>query len=238
MVTGTCTGDPSCSSGSSPRAAAPAGERPAHDRGDLRHDQRLRLEDMTGPRARRVASRGCAPAQARRTGPLPRRSRSASRPRAPDCFSGLRRTRLLSPLAAGCEPRAGLREMPSRKLRDSAAAGGGSDGHGDVGGHKAERGSPKPGRFGPGTHPVPRRPAGQHPGQPRSPGPPAMVTVRGTAADQSPARRPGLLSRLLSRSLAVCADHATCVTPAHPVRQEAREGAQRESTTRLHQEEP
>ena len=40
--------------------------------------------------------------------------------------------------------------------------------------------------------------------------------------------RPGLLTRLLARSLAVCADHATCVTPAHPVRQEAREGAQRD----------
>ena len=51
---------------------------------------------------------------------------------------------------------------------------------------------------------------------------------RGTAGDQSPARRRGLLSRLLSGSLAVCADHATCVTPAHPVRQEAREGAQRD----------
>jgi hypothetical protein len=118
MVTGTCTGDPSCLSRSSPRAAALAGERPAHDRGDLRHDQRLWLEDMTGPRARRVTSRGCAPAQARRAGPLPCRSRSASRPRESDCFSGLRRTRLPFPLAAGCEPRAGLREMPSRNLRD------------------------------------------------------------------------------------------------------------------------
>jgi hypothetical protein len=39
--------------------------------------------------------------------------------------------------------------------------------------------------------------------------------------------RKALLSRLLSRSLAVCADHATCVTPAHPVRQQAREGTQR-----------
>ena len=36
-----------------------------------------------------------------------------------------------------------------------------------------------------------------------------------------------LLSRLLSRSLAVCADHTACVTPAHPVRHEAQEGAQR-----------
>jgi hypothetical protein len=55
---------------------------------------------------------------------------------------------------------------------------------------------------------------------------------RGTAGDQSPARRPGPLSRLLSRSLAVCADHAACVTRAHPVRQEAQEGAQR---NRAHQ---
>jgi len=39
-VIGTCTGDPSCLSGSAPRAAAPAGQRPAQDRGDLRHDQR------------------------------------------------------------------------------------------------------------------------------------------------------------------------------------------------------
>src|SRR5690348_7537841 len=30
-VVRTCTGNPSCLSGSSPRAAAPAGERPAHD---------------------------------------------------------------------------------------------------------------------------------------------------------------------------------------------------------------
>jgi hypothetical protein len=89
-VIGTCTGAPSCLCGSSPRAAAPAGERPAHDRGDLRHDQRPWLADMTRPRARRVAPRGCAPAQARRTRPLPCRSRSASRPRASDCFSGLR----------------------------------------------------------------------------------------------------------------------------------------------------
>lgn len=41
-------------------------------------------------------------------------------------------------------------------------------------------------------------------------------------------KAPGLLSRLLSRSLAVCADHATCMTQAHRVRQEAREGAQRD----------
>jgi hypothetical protein len=45
---------------------------------------------------------------------------------------------------------------------------------------------------------------------------------RGTAGDQSPAIRPGLLSRLLSRSLAVGTDHAICVMPAHPVRQQAR----------------
>jgi hypothetical protein len=41
---------------------------------------------------------------------------------------------------------------------------------------------------------------------------------RGTAGDQSPAIRPGLLSR----SLAVGTDHAICVMPAHPVRQQAR----------------
>ena len=34
----------------------------------------------------------------------------------------------------------------------------------------------------------------------------------------------GLVPRLLSHSLAVGADHATCVTPAHPVRHHAREG--------------
>jgi len=49
---------------------------------------------------------------------------------------------------------------------------------------------------------------------------------------RAPARRPGPLSRLLSRSLAVCVNHAACVTPAHPVRQEAQEGAQRD---RAHQ---
>src|SRR5215472_18249648 len=50
------------------------------------------------------------------------------------------------------------------------------------------------------------------------PGPPGhcrgSVTRTGTR---------GLLPRLLSYSLAVGADHATCVTPAHPVRQQARE---------------
>jgi hypothetical protein len=34
-----------------------------------------------------------------------------------------------------------------------------------------------------------------------------------------PQGRTGLRSRLRSRSLAVCADHATCVTPGHPVGQ-------------------
>ena len=51
------------------------------------------------------------------------------------------------------------------------------------------------------------------------PGPPGhcrgSVTRTGT-------RR--LLPRLLSHSLAVGADHATCVTPAHRLRQQAREG--------------
>ena len=39
-------------------------------------------------------------------------------------------------VAAGCEPRAGLGEMSSRKLRD-IASGGGSEGDGDVGGAMA-----------------------------------------------------------------------------------------------------
>ena len=47
------------------------------------------------------------------------------------------------------------------------------------------------------------------------PGPP------GHRRDQPPARCPGLVPRLLSRSLAAGADHATCVTPAHPVRHQA-----------------
>jgi len=38
-------------------------------------------------------------------------------------------------------------------------------------------GRPEAGRFGLGAHPVPHRPAGQHPGQPRSPGPRAMVAA-------------------------------------------------------------
>src|SRR6516225_7031697 len=99
-------------------------------------------------------------------------------------------------VAAGCEPRAGLREMPSRKLRDSAAADGGR-GWGRGRGRRRERGSPKPGRFGPGTHPVPRRPRGQHSGQPRSLWPRAMVTVRAPPGDQLPARRLGAAAALL-----------------------------------------
>ena len=48
------------------------------------------------------------------------------------------------------------------------------------------------------------------------PGPP------GHCRDQSPG---GLLPRLLSHSLAAGADHATCVMPAHPVRQQALQGS-------------
>ena len=35
---------------------------------------------------------------------------------------------------------------------------------------------------------------------------------------------PALLPQLRSHSLAAGADHATCVTPAHPVRQQAQKG--------------
>ena len=51
---------------------------------------------------------------------------------------------------------------------------------------------------------------------------------RGTAGISHPRGTRGLLSRLLSGSLAVGAYHATCVTPTHPGRQQAREGAQRD----------
>src|SRR5262249_6892009 len=40
-------------------------------------------------------------------------------------------------------------------------------------------------------------------------------------------KAPGLLSRCCRLSFAAGADHTKCVTPAHPVRQEAREGAPR-----------
>ena len=53
---------------------------------------------------------------------------------------------------------------------------------------------------------------------------------RGTAGDQSPARRPGALVAAAVGLLGCRRDHAICVTPAHPVRQEAREGAQRGRT--------
>ena len=70
-----------------------------------------------------------------------------------------------------------------------------------------------------------RLPAVMNNGDDLRPGPPGhcrgSVTRTGTR---------GLLPRLPSRSLAVCADHATCVMPAHPVRQQAREGAQRDRT--------
>src|SRR6516162_8402982 len=85
--------------------------------------------------------------------------------------------------------------MPSRKLRDSAVADGGRR-WGRGRGRRRERGSPKPGRFGPGTHPVPRRPPGQHSGQPRSLWPRAMVTVRAPPGDQLPARRLGAAAAL------------------------------------------
>ena len=58
-------------------------------------------------------------------------------------------------VASGCEPRAGLGEVSSRKLRD-IAAGGGSEEAGDVRGHAAGAGQPEAGALRPGTHLVPR----------------------------------------------------------------------------------
>src|SRR5262249_50446112 len=109
-------------------------------------------------------------------------------------------------VVAGCEPRAGLGEMPSRRLHDCLPPVAAGRALRTRVGMWRERGRPKPGRFGPGAHPVLRIPC--RAAQPVSiPGPPiipprAMVTVLGTAGDQAPASRPGVLSRLLARSLA------------------------------------
>jgi hypothetical protein len=146
-------------------------------------------------------------------------------------------------MAAGCEPRAGLREMPSRNLRDDLP-------YPRAGRRRPHRCpdrkrqplalTPSTRRHGhPGRRLTHRRPGNKkratmttgsisrtahllaltNKGNHVRPGPPGMSHQQGGR---------GLLSRLLSRSLAVCADHATCVTPAHPVRQEARKGAQRD----------
>ena len=82
--------------------------------------------------------------------------------------------------------------MPSRKLRDSAATGGGSEGMGTWAGDAAGAGAARR-RVASARARIPRCPAGQHPGQPRSAGLRAMVTVRGHRRGQSPASRPGAL---------------------------------------------
>jgi len=102
-------------------------------------------------------------------------------------------------VAAGCKPRAGQRDVPSRKLRDSA--GGGSEGNATQTGMRPKRRSP-----------ITRAVCHRH-----SSGAPLGIC--------HPCRRPGPFSQLRARSSAVCADHARCVTPSHIDRQEARKGA-------------
>jgi hypothetical protein len=144
-------------------------------------------------------------------------------------------------MAAGCEPRAGLREMPSRNLRDDLphpragrrhphrcpdrkrqppALTRSTRRHGHPGHRLTHQrpGNKKRAIMTTGTtsrtaHLLALTNKGDHvrPGRPGAP--PGISHPQGGR---------GLLS-LLSRSLAVCADHATCVTPAHPVRQEARD---------------
>src|SRR5262249_27884400 len=127
------------------------------------------------------------------------------------------------PSPGGCcrEPRVWLREMPPRKLGDSAAAGGGSAGMGTWAGHAAGAGSREVGslRLVAGipcraVQPVSR----DQPGRAR------WSRSGRTTAHQSPH---GTTRGSCPRSLAVCADHTTCVTPTHPVTQEARKRAQR-----------
>ena len=71
------------------------------------------------------------------------------------------------------EPRAGLGEVSSRKLRD-IATGGGSEGMGTCAGHAAGAGEPDAGALRPGTHPVLR-------GQPS-----AALHVRGAGTCHQP----------------------------------------------------
>jgi len=199
---------PPCLSGASPRAAAPAGERPAHNRGDLRHGQRLWLEDITG---------------ALRIGLLFRIVLDSMPPL----------------VAAGCEPRAGLCEMSSGKLHDDlphprvgailTAALIASDSfrhhlqytasrpsrrrltHQRPGNKKRSHRDDRPHQLDAHLLAFMKKGEDVRPGQPGAP-----------PGDQSPRGARGLSSR----PLAVCADHATCMTPSHPVMQQAREGAQ------------
>jgi hypothetical protein len=131
-------------------------------------------------------------------------------------------------VAAGPKPRAGLGECHHAScvipLPPVAAVRGSGRGRGGGGSGAPEAGSIRPGQASRAA-PPPRWSISRSAAISR---PRAMVTVRGHRRDQSPARRPGLLSQLLSRSLAVCTDHAACMTPAHPVGHEAREGAQRD----------
>src|SRR5262249_19079860 len=102
-------------------------------------------------------------------------------------------------VAAGCKPCAGHRDVPSRKLRDSG--GGGSEGNATQTGKRPKRRSP-----------ITRAVCHRH-----SSGAPLGIC--------HPRRRPGPFSQVRARSLAVCADHARCVTPSHIDRQEPRKGA-------------
>src|SRR5690242_1120013 len=165
---------------------------------------------MTGPRARRIASRGCAPAQARRT----RRCHAvadqpavlAHRTASPACvglaaLSWWLLAASLAPVCVKCHHAGCVIPLPPPAAAREMGDAGGTGGTG-----QPEAGSLRPGhasRAAPPSHQgsVPWSRSG------------------GTAGDQSPARRTGAPITAAVTLLAGCADHAACVTPAHPVRQ-------------------
>src|SRR6516162_1186281 len=171
---------------------------------------------MTGPSARPVASRGCAPAQARRAGPVPRRAGQPAVLGPRTAFPGCGELAALSwwLLAASLAPVCVKCHHASCVIRLSPTAAGDGDAGEAGGGSGAARS-----RVASARARIPCRAA--HPVST-----PVSRDHSGRAPWSRSGHRQGIsypqgASGLLSRSLAVGTDHATCVTPAHPVRQEA-----------------